>query len=198
MFIDEGECTEFTLDGNNEVMCQVTLADGRKVDGVLRLRQPAGFQARPKNDRAGHDSLILRDGRLQEVLTLVDRDVTASLPTLQEAQTRIHSLEQDGTAQLISILFNEILLGKNAQKGVVRLDDHIDAGTITFVATPNPLLPAPPVFTLTITYTNVDGGVSQLGPLPFVGPSINGGAGGTVQFKLRGKTIEASKLVKAE
>ncbi len=197
-YLEQGEVTKTSLDENGEVVCSIILP-GDEVIHNVRLRLPPGFQAMPVDDKDGHDASIWRDGRLKEVMAAVDRDVTASLPKLKKAQTRIHSLEQGGAAQLISILMNEILLGKNAQQGVVRLGDHVDAGKITLIATPNPPLPAPPTFTITITYTDVDGTVSApFGPLPFVGVSINAGAGGTVVFNLRGKTIEASQLVKAE
>jgi hypothetical protein len=191
-FIDEGEGTKFGLDDMGEVECKITLADGRIVEGMLRLRQPAGFQARPVDDRIGHDALILRDGRLQEVLALVDRDATSKLPELKSGQTRIHSLDEQ--PQLISILMNEILVGKNAQRGGARKDDEVGGGTITLASVQNPGGP-PPTFNFTVTYVDAKGATTTWGPAVIAGTAP---VPPTATFKLLELIKTASDLVKVQ
>lgn len=192
-FIDEGEVTRTEQDSEGEVVGRLKLpGQDEPTEDEIRVRFPAGIQARLIDGREA-DALILRDGRLIEALTMVDREATSQLPELQKGQTRIHSLDEN--PQLISILTSAILLGRNAQKGVVRDGDTIDSGTIVLVFS-NVL--AGPSFTLTITYTDGIGTVPPLiiGPITFAGTGL--GAPGTFTIRLKGKAIQFSNLVKAQ
>ncbi len=189
-FIDEGEVKSTALDDSGEVVCKILLPGGQLIEGV-RLRLPAGFQAMPVDDDDGHDALALRDGDLVEVLTAVDREVTKALPKLQKGQTRIHSLEKL-KAQLISILANEILVGKDATRGGARLNDEVGGGVITISgASSGP----PPTVALSIIYTNAKGATTTWGPVTFLGV-ITGTP--VVTFSLLELIKTASSLVKVE
>ncbi len=160
--IDEGEVKSTKVDDAGEVTARVVCGDGHEPDQDVRIRQPAGLQAKPSGEC---DALILRDGRLIEVLTVVDREATAALPQIEDGQTRIHSL--DALPQLISILSSLIKVGKDATRGAAREDDEVGGGRITFTAVS--AVGPPPIVTINIVYTNAKGASTTFGPLVVLG-----------------------------
>lgn len=191
-FIDEGEVTKTSIDDMGEVVCKLVLPGGKTIENV-RLRLPPGFQGRPVDDSDGHDAAIWRDGRLVEILALVDREVTQNLPELKKGQTRIHSLEK-AAAQLISLLTDEIKVGRDATRGGARKDDEVGGGIIT-VTSAQVTPPPTPTFTLAFSYTNAKGSTATWGPVTLVGVAPTPPV---VQFNLLELIKTASTLVKVQ
>ena len=149
--LDSGEVTRIDVDGNGELVATIEFADRPRSN--VRIRQPAGFQARPVNDSAGHDAIALRDGRLCEVLFVTDRDATGKLVDLPAGASRQHSL--GSSPQTITVEDQKIAIGKNASRGAAREDDEVrgDHILLAVVSAAGP----PPTVTINITYVNAKG-----------------------------------------
>jgi hypothetical protein len=149
--LDSGEVTSISVDANGELVATIEFADRSRSN--VRIRQPAGFQARPMNDRDGHDAIALRDGRLCEILCVTDREATGKLVELPAGASRQHSL--GNSPQTLTIEDNKIAIGKNATRGAARENDEVrgDRIILAVVSAVGP----PPTVTITITYVNAKG-----------------------------------------
>lgn len=161
--LDSGEVTSISVDGNGEMVATISFPDRPRSN--VRIRQQAGFQSRPTNDSEGHDAIALRDGRLCEILSVVDRDATAKLTELPSGAARMHSL--GSSPQTLTIEDNKIAIGKNAQRGAAREDDEVrgDKVIISAVAVVGP----PPVVTIQITYVDAKLNSTTIGPFELLG-----------------------------
>lgn len=187
--LDEGEVLSTSVDDMGEVVARIECGDGHEPEQLVRIRQPAGLQA--KLLPGEHDAVILRDGKLIEVLTVVDRDATDKLPEITDGQTRIHSVDAD--PQLISIVSSQIKVGRNASRGGARENDEVGGGTITLTAVT--AVGPPPIVTINIVYTNAKGAIATFGPLVVLG-TYTGNP--TVVFQLLELIKTFSALVKVE
>ncbi len=164
--LDSGEVTSIGVDGNGELVATIQFAD--RTRNNVRIRQPAGFQARPINDSEGHDAIALRDGRLCEILCVTDRDATGKLVELPAGSSRQHSLGSD--PQTLTIQDDEIAIGKNASRGAAREDDEVrgDRVILAIVAAAGP----PPTVTINITYVPAKGASVVIPPLVLLGTYV--------------------------
>lgn len=183
------------------------------------VHQPLGLDARPRGGKA--DCLYTGNGDVCEVLNMQDVGACKALENKAgakaEGETRLLSTGADPQAvsvkdDLIHIgqggdqgikvdtsgAQPTILIGISATRGGARLNDEVDLGQISFVIDPA-VPPGKPAGTLTISYTDGLGNVNPPPPAIFT-MTITGLTTLMLApvFRLRGKIVTASDLVKVE
>jgi len=189
--LEESDFWKFYLDDVGEVRGSGVYSDGSQIE-KRRLLQPPGFQTFPMDasESAPLDGLSWREGNTTEIVALSDRDAVSKLPKIQRGQSRMYSL--DKSPQLVAVKSDEILVGKNATRGIARLDDEVGGVTVTIAGTQTNAT----TFSIQFTVVDAKGTTTLIGPFVIVGVMASSPLLETI--KNISKITTASTLGKAE
>jgi len=161
---DPSDFWKFYLDDVGEIRGSGEYCDGGEIE-KRRILQPAGFQTFPLDSsrQNSRDGLAFRSGNTTEIVALSDRDVVSKLPKIVRGQSRMYSLDKD--PQVVAVKSDEIILGKNATRGIARKDDEV--GGVRVIVIGNQVTGS--TFQITITMVDAKGTTTALGPIVVVG-----------------------------